>query len=151
MFETIQYDLTRISYGRRGTFYYVGAWEEDGAETLYVCALLSGLDNAGPAGKPRAGRLFPVRLVRNGETVPYRATATPVCVTLAYDGGTARICLQEGSILRMEECGGCVFSRACSARNCQNPQRRKLGSDHEPGAEAAVLSGHRGNGRFHRL
>lgn len=102
MFETIQYDLTRISYGRRGTFYYVGAWEEDGAETLYVCALLSGLDNAGPAGKPRAGRLFPVRLVRNGETVPYRATATPVCVTLAYDGGTARICLQEGSILRME-------------------------------------------------
>ena len=81
MFETIQYDLTRFSYGRRGTFYYVGAWEEDGTETLYVCALLSGLDNAGPAGKPRAGRLFPVRLVRNGETVPYRATATPVCVS----------------------------------------------------------------------
>ena len=71
MFETIQYDLTRISYGRRGTFYYVGAWEEDGAEMLYVCALLSGLDNAGPAGKPRAGRLFPVRLVRNGETAVF--------------------------------------------------------------------------------
>ena len=102
MFENIQYDLTRISYGRRGTFYYLGVWEKDGVEELDVCALLSGLDTAGPGGTPRVGKLFPVKLVRNGETIPYHATATPVCVTLTYNGGKARLCLQEGSILRME-------------------------------------------------
>lgn len=105
MFENVQYDLTRISYGRRGTALYILKSVEDGAERLYVCALLSGLDTASAGQKPRSGRLFPIRLERNGAEVPFTATATPVCVTLAYEGGSARLTLQEGSILRMEASG----------------------------------------------
>lgn len=102
MFESNTYDLTRISYGRRGTFYYLSVFEEDGASRLWVCAVLSGLDTAGPGQTPRLGRLFPVRLMRGGQELAYTASATPVCVTLSYDGGKARLALQQGSILRME-------------------------------------------------
>ena len=101
-FENIQYDLTRIPYGRRGTFYYLGLWKENGEDVVYICALLSEMDTSIMGRKPRMGRLFPVQLMRNGEKIAYTATATPLCVTLNYDGGTARLCLQEGSILRME-------------------------------------------------
>ncbi len=102
MFDTVQYDLTRISYGRRGTAFYLGLWIEDGVERLYVCALLSGLDTASANHVPRSGKLFPIRLERDGKEVFYHATATPVQVTLEYPGGSARLALQEGSILRME-------------------------------------------------
>jgi hypothetical protein len=102
MFETVQYDLTRISYGRRGTVFYVGQWKEDGVDRLYVCALLNGLDTASGGHTPRSGKLFPIKLERDGQEIPYRAAATPVNVTLEYEGGSARITLQEGSILRME-------------------------------------------------
>ena len=101
MIDTVQYDLTRISYGRKGTFFYVGAWEEE-YQRLYVCALLSGLDTAPSGQEPRNGKLFPVILMRDGQEIPYRAKGTPVCITLEYEGGKGRICLQEGSILRIE-------------------------------------------------
>ena len=102
MFENIRYDLKRIAYGRRGTFLYLSVYEEEGEDRLYVCALLSGLDTAGPGQNPRVGKLFPIKLTRGGKTLSYKAEATPVCVTLTYDGGTARLTLQQGSILRME-------------------------------------------------
>ncbi len=105
MYENVRYDLTRTSYGRRGTFYYLGVWKEEEQERLYVCALLSGLDTAAPGQTARCGKLFPVSLRRNGKEIPYHAEATPVCVTLSYEGGTARLCLQQESILRMEATG----------------------------------------------
>lgn len=109
MYEDIQYDLTRISYGRRGAFYYLGAWKEEDQERVYACALLSALDTAAPGRQARCGKLFPVVLQRNGEEIPYRATATPLCVTLDYEGGSARLCLQKGDILRIEASGVDVF------------------------------------------
>ena len=99
MFEEAVYDLHRISYGRRGTFCYLGLWEEDGRDRLYVCALYAAQDSG---QNPRKGKLFPVILEREGKELPYRAAGTPVSVTLTYDGGSSRLCLQEDSILRME-------------------------------------------------
>ena len=99
MFEEAVYDLHKISYGRRGTFCYLGLWDEEGKERLYVCALYAAQDSG---QDPRKGRLFPVILERNGEELPYHAAGTPVSVTLTYEGGTAGICLQEDSILRIE-------------------------------------------------
>lgn len=105
MFENINYDLSRISYGRRGTYFYLGLWEEDGKNILYACALYSGMDSAAPGQKARCGKLFPIILERNGKEISYTASATPVCVTLDFDGGKARLCLQQGGILRMEAIG----------------------------------------------
>lgn len=105
MYETVQYNLTKLSYGRRGTFFYVGAWEEDKTR-LYACALLSGLDTAGPGQSPRSGKLFPILLYKNNVEIPYTVTATPSCIHIDYKGGTARICLQKGSVLRIEATGG---------------------------------------------
>ena len=102
MFENVQYDLTRIGYGRRGCFLYLMLTEENEEQTLWVCALLSQMDTAGAGQTPRVGRLFPVKLQRDGKPLSYKATATPLCVTLDYDGGSARLCLQQGDILRME-------------------------------------------------
>ena len=99
MFEEAVYDLHRISYGRRGTFCYLGLWEEDGKDRLYVCSLNAAQDSG---QNPRKGKLFPVILERDGKELPYQAAATPVSVTLNYEGGSARLCLQEDSILRME-------------------------------------------------
>lgn len=99
MFEEVVYDLTRLGYGRRGTFCYLAAWEEQDTTRLYVCTLYAATDNG---QHPRRGRLFPVELERGGRSIPYKATATPTCVTLTYEGGSARLCLQENSILRME-------------------------------------------------
>ncbi len=105
MYETIQYDLTRISYGRRDTFYYLGLWEEGEKEQLYVCAIYSALNTSAPGQQARCGKLFPVVLERDGKEIFYHATATPLCVTLEYQGGSARLCLEKGSILRMEAFG----------------------------------------------
>ena len=77
MFENIRYDLKRIAYGRRGTFLYLSVYEEEGEDRLYVCALLSGLDTAGPGQNPRVGKLFPIKLTRGGKTLSYKAEATP--------------------------------------------------------------------------
>ena len=99
MFEEAIYDLHKISYGRRGTFCYLGSWNEDGKDRLYVCALYAAQDSG---QNPRKGKLFPVILERDGKELSYQATGTPVSVTLNYEGGSARLCLQEDSILRME-------------------------------------------------
>ena len=99
MFEEAGYDLRKISYGRRGSFCYLGVWEKDGQEQLWVCTLHAASDSG---QNPRKGKLFPVILRRDGKEIPYHASATPVCVTLEYEGGSARLCLQENSILRME-------------------------------------------------
>ena len=102
MFENICYDLTRIPYGRRGTYTYLALYEENGAERLYICSVLYGLDTAAPGQTARCGKLLPVMLTRNGEALSYHAEASPACVTLEYEGGKARLCLQEGGIVRME-------------------------------------------------
>ena len=104
MFENVQYDLTRIAYGRRGCFLYLSLSEENDMQTLWVCALLSQMDTAGAGQTPRVGKLFPVQLLRDGKPLTYKAIATPLCVTLTYEGGSARLCLQQGDILRMEAC-----------------------------------------------
>ena len=106
VYESVQYNLTRIAYGRRNSFLYVGAWDEEDTQRLYVCALLSGLDTAGPGQEPRCGKLFPIIILRDGKEIPYTATATPVCITVNYEGGSARICLQRDDILRVEATGG---------------------------------------------
>ena len=99
MFEDVLYDLRKIPYGRRGTFCYLTLFEEEGKERLYVCALYAASDSG---QNPRKGKLFPVLLERNGQELPYHAEATPLSVTLFYEGGSARLCLQEDSILRIE-------------------------------------------------
>ena len=96
MFEEASYDLTRLGYGRRGTFCYLAAWDEGDATRLYVCTLYSATDHK------NRGKLFPVTLERDGVEIPYTVTGTPICVTLTYEGGSARLCLEEDSILRME-------------------------------------------------
>ncbi|MBE6936024.1 MAG: hypothetical protein E7458_05915 [Ruminococcaceae bacterium] len=100
MFETNAIDLTRIGYARRGSTFYLSKWMEEGAERLYICASLAGLDQSF-----RQGRLFPVVIRRDGAALPYHAEATPACVTLTFDGGSARLCMQEDNILRMEADG----------------------------------------------
>ncbi len=105
MFERNTFDLTRIPYGRRGTYTYLALYEEEGRERLYVCSVLYGLDTAAPGQTARRGRLFPVSLQRDGAELPYHAVAAPGCVTLEFEGGSARLCLQQDSILRMEAFG----------------------------------------------
>ena len=105
MFEHLTYDLTRIPYGRRGTYFYLALCEEDGASRLWACHVMHGTETAGAGQTPRFGRLFPIVLERDGKELPYRAEATPVCVTLTYEGGSARLCLEDDSILRMEAAG----------------------------------------------
>ena len=95
MFETIRYDLKRIPYGRRGTYAYLASYEEEGRELLYFCCVLRGLEM-------RGGKLFPIRLLRGGEEIDYRVKANPAFVALEFEGGEARFCLQQGSILRAE-------------------------------------------------
>jgi len=101
MYENLTYPLTRLPYGRRGTPFYLASYLEDGQEVLYVCALLSGLDHSGPHGQPRLGRLFPVQIIRDEKPIAYTLRANPAYVEMAYEGGCARLTLQEGSILRM--------------------------------------------------
>lgn len=105
MFDNISYDLTKVSYGRRGSYYYLGLFETNGKQILYVCALFSGMDTSAPGQKARCGKLFPIKLVRDGVEINYKARATPICVTLDYDGGSARLAIQDGDILRMEATG----------------------------------------------
>lgn len=113
MFQNLRYDLTRIPYGRRGTYFYLALYEEEGTARLWACHLLYGTDTAGAGQTPRCGRLFPILLQRDGKDLPYRTEATPACVKLTYEGGSARLCLQEDSILRMEATGAeVVFSPA---------------------------------------
>jgi len=104
MFESVEYDLTRISYGRRGCFLYAGAWNEEGYNRIYACALLAGLDSPS-FSQPRFGKLFPIILAKDGREIPYTAKGTPVCITLECEFGKARICLQKGDILRIEAVG----------------------------------------------
>jgi len=106
---SIQYDLTRISYSRRGCRLSVGAWQEGDMQRLYVCALLAGADGQRPDNDdPRCGRLFPIILLKDGREIPYTACGTTSCVTLTAEGCSARIVMQKGDILRMQAQGAQV-------------------------------------------
>ena len=74
MFEEVSYDLRRIPYGRRGTLCYLGLWEEEGKEVLYVCTLSAAGDSGADA---RKGRLFPVRLERDGKEIHHPERKQP--------------------------------------------------------------------------
>ncbi|MBQ4257757.1 MAG: hypothetical protein II713_02015 [Clostridia bacterium] len=101
MFESTVYDLRKIPYGRRGTYAYLSSYEEDGREILYFCCVMRGLE-------AREGKLFPIRLFRDGKELSYRIKANPLYVALEYEGGSARLCFERGSILRMEASGAQV-------------------------------------------
>lgn len=106
MFEDISFDLTKIPYGRRGSFFYLGLWETGGKQLLYACALYSGMDTAPSGQTARCGKLFPIKLFKDGISIDYSAKATPRSVTLYYECGIAQLCIQDGDILRMETSGG---------------------------------------------
>ncbi len=105
----VSFDLTRIPYSRRDCRLSVSAWEKNGVQQLYLCALLAGVDAVRPGqAEPRQGRLFPVILQKNGKAIPYAVQATISCIYIKGDGCSARIVLQKGDILRVEAIGADV-------------------------------------------
>ena len=102
----MNFDLTRISYGRRGSRLHLSAWKVGEYDQLYLCGLYAGLDMgwANTEGRTQ-GRLFPIYLQKDGEKLPYTATGTVSGVLLETESGSARLCLQKGEILRVEAQG----------------------------------------------
>lgn len=97
----IVYDPVHISFGRRDCFGYLSAVRENERETLYICTLHAGANMPSFTQPPRRGRLFPVKLVRNGEDLPYTVEGNTDVLKLNFEGGSGAVSIQKDGVIRI--------------------------------------------------
>ena len=95
--EHIQFDLAKVPFSTRGSYFAFSQLKEREVTDQLFLHHFIGLDTR---------TLFSFSPVdKNGESLPYTLTATPVSVVMKTDDGTIMICFENDRIIRIKASG----------------------------------------------